>query len=259
MQEKSLQSCFRLDGRVALVTGSSRGLGKGIALELARAGARVAINYANSREDAEQALAELQAIGPTCCLVQADVTNEAGVQRLCDSVAQQLGPIDILVCNATCSQPELPFEEISAEYFQTMFDFFVVSPTLLMRACLPHMKQQRFGRVIQITSEVFALGASPFSAYAAAKGGQIGLSRSLSCELAPCGITVNMVAPGWIPTERHTKAPQQAKDAYKAQVPAGRMGTAAEVGAAVVYFASEEASFVTGQSLSINGGRTVAG
>ncbi len=259
MQENSLHSSFHLDGRVALVTGSSRGLGKGIALELARAGARVAVNYANSHEDAERALAELEEIGPDCCLVQADVTNEADVQRLYKTVAQQLGSIDILVCNATCFQPELPFEEYSVEYFQKMYEFFVVSPTLLMRACLPHMKQQRFGRIVQITSEIFALGASPFSAYAAAKGGQIGLSRSLSSELAPFGITVNMVAPGWIPTERHAKVSQQAKDAYTSQVPAGRMGTAAEVGTAVVYFASDEASFVTGQSLSINGGHTVAG
>ena len=105
-------------------------------------------------------------------------------------------------------------------------------------------------------SEVFQRGVAPFSAYVAAKGGQIGWSRSMSRELAPFGITINMVAPGWIPVERHEKDPQEAKDEYRALIPAGRWGTPQDVAGAVLYFASEEASFVTGQTLCVNGGMT---
>ena len=248
---------FDLRNRVALVTGSSRGLGKAMVLELARAGAKVAINYANSRETAERTLAEVAATGAACCLVQADVTDEGDVAHLCEEVASTLGPIDILVPNATCNQPELPLEEYDWAFFQRMLDFFVKSPVLLTKACLPHMKRQQWGRIVQITSEVFTIGVAPFSAYVAAKGGQVGLSRSLARELAPYGITVNMVAPGWIPVERHAVYSQEAKDNYLTGVPAARWGTPDEVAHAVVYLASNEAAFVTGQSIHVNGGRTV--
>jgi 3-oxoacyl-[acyl-carrier protein] reductase len=118
------------------------------------------------------------------------------------------------------------------------------------------MKQQRWGRIINITSEVFHRAVAPFSAYVAAKGGQIGWSRSMARELAPFGITVNMVAPGWIPVERHANDPQEEKDAYRALIPMRRWGTPQDVADAVLYFASEEASFVTGQTLCVNGGMT---
>lgn len=243
--------------RVALVTGSTRGLGKEIALELARRGARVAMNYANSRTVAERAFADLVAISPNCYLVQGDVTDEKDVTRICREVGEKLGPIDILVPNATCDQPHKPIEEYDWAFFQSMLDFFVKSPVLLAKACVPHMKQQRWGRIIQITSEVFALGVPNFTAYVAAKGGQTGLARSLARELAPWGVTVNMVAPGWIPVERHADDPQEEKDAYLAGIPAARWGTPTDVAAAVAYFASDEAAFVTGQTVSVNGGNSV--
>lgn len=248
---------FRLDGHVALVTGSTRGLGKQIAMGLAHAGARVAMNFANDRALAEAAFAELQRVSPDSCLVQADVTDPACVERMCREVAEQLGPIDILVVNATCSQPELPFEEYDWDFFQSMLDFFVKSPVLLMKSCLPHMKEQRWGRIIHITSEVLALASAPFSAYVAAKGGQTGLALSTARELAGSGITVNMVAPGWIPVERHAHYSTESLDNYKSGVPAGRLGTPSDVAPTVVYLASEEAGFVTGQTLSVNGGNTV--
>jgi 3-oxoacyl-[acyl-carrier protein] reductase len=175
----------QLNGRVALVTGSSRGLGKAMALELARRGASVAMNYCHGRESAERSFAELAAVTKKCRLVQGDVTDAGDVERLCGDVSQQLGPIDVLIVNATCEQPLRPIEDYSWEFFQRMHDFFVKSPVLLTKACLPHMKLQRWGRIIHITSEVFAMGWPNFSAYAAAKGGQTGLARSNAREFAP--------------------------------------------------------------------------
>jgi 3-oxoacyl-[acyl-carrier protein] reductase len=247
---------FSLQGRVAFVTGSTRGLGKQIAIELARQGARVAMNYANCRETAEEAFAELSSVAEQALLVQGDMTDAGDVERACREVRESLGPIDILVVNATGPQPQLPLEEYDWAFFQEMLDFFVKSPVLLTKACLPDMKRRRWGRIIQVTSEVFAAGTPNFSAYVAAKGGQIGLARSLASELAPWGITVNMVAPGWIPVERHADDPQTMKDAYFATIPSGRWGTPADVAAAAAFFASEGASFITGQTVSVNGGRS---
>jgi 3-oxoacyl-[acyl-carrier protein] reductase len=247
-----------LKGRVALVTGSSRGLGKEIALELARRGARVAMNYSHSRETAESAFRELAAVSKDSCLVQGDVTDPAAIERLCSETTERLGPIDVLVINATCPQPMRPIEKYDWDAFQRMLDFFVKSPMLLTKACVPHMKRQRWGRIIHITSEVFAMGWANFSAYAAAKGGQTGLARSLARELAPWGITVNMIAPGWIPVERHADDPQEAKDAYLAEIPAQRWGTPADVAAAAAYLVSDAAGFVIGQTLTVNGGHTVS-
>ena len=173
------------------------------------------------------------------------------------AIEKSLGAVDIIVVNATPAQPQKPIEEYDWDFYQQMLDFFVKSPYMLARRALPGMKQRRHGRLINITSEVFQLGVSPFSAYVAAKGGQIGWSRSMARELAPFGVTVNMIAPGWIPVERHENDPQADKDAYLATVPAGRWGKPEEVGWAAAYLASREAGFVTGQSISVNGGKTV--
>ena len=247
---------FSLTGHVAVVTGSSAGLGKAVALTLGKAGARVAANYAHNQARAERVFAEFRQAGVESILVRCDVTTEEGVEALFRETEAKLGKPDILVVNATCDQPLRPFEEYDWAFHQTMLDFFVKSPYLLTRRGLAHMKARKWGRIVNITSEVFQRAVAPFSAYVAAKGGQIGWSRSMARELAPFGITVNMVAPGWIPVERHEKAPQEAKDAYLREVPAGRWGTPQDVADAVLYFASEEASFVTGQTLCVNGGMT---
>ncbi len=246
-----------LEGRVALVTGSTKGLGREIALEFGRRGVRVAMNYANDRDAAEMAFADLLAVADHAHLVQADATDAGDVERATREVAEALGPIDILVVNATCAQPHRAIEDYDWAFYQTMLDFFVKSPILLTKACLPHMKRQRWGRIIQLTSEVFHLGVPNFTAYVAAKGGQTGLSRSLARELAPWGITVNMISPGWIPVERHADDPHEEKDAYLATIPAGRWGTPADVAAAAAFFASDGAAFITGQTVSVNGGHTV--
>lgn len=248
---------FSLKGRVALVTGSSTGLGKAIAMSLGKAGATVAMNYYNNESRAAEALAEFRAAGCEGKMFRANVIDPDDVQNLYGEIKEKLGPVDILVCNATPDQPLKPIEDYDWEFYQSMLDFFVKSPYLLSMACLPHMKQQKWGRIINITSEVFQLGVSPFTAYVAAKGGQTGFSRSLARELAPDQITVNMVAPGWIPVERHENDPQEDKDGYLATIPMQRWGVPNDVGAAVCFYASDEAAFITGQTVSVNGGTTV--
>jgi len=249
-------ACFSLQGKVALVTGSSTGLGKATAKCLGLAGAKVAVNYANSRSRAEETLAEFRTAGITAELFQADVTSESGIDGMFTAIETSLGPVDIIVANATPAQPLKSIEEYDWDFHQQMLDFFVKSPYLLARRALPGMKARKHGRIINITSEVFLLGVAPFSAYVAAKGGQTGWSRSMCHELAPFGITVNMIAPGWIPVERHKDDPQADKDAYLATVPMQRWGRPEEVGWAAVYLASAEAAFVTGQTIAVNGGKT---
>ena len=251
-------SHFDLSNRVALVTGATRGLGRAISMALGKAGAKVALNYFNDTDCAQRALAEFQKANYAGTLVRADITSEAAVRTMSADITRQLGPVDVVVVNATCAQPQKPIEQYAWTDFQAMLDFFVKSPFLLAQALVPHMKRQRWGRIISIGSEVFQRGNPNFSAYVAAKGAQLGLARSLASELAPSGITVNTISPGWIPVERHESWPQDMKNAYRATIPAGRWGIPDDVAAAVVFLASNEASFITGQNITVNGGLTLA-
>lgn len=248
---------IRLEGRTALVTGATRGLGIAMARALGTAGAKVAMNYANSDATGTAALASLRADGCTAELFKADVTDPSQIADLISRVRGTFGPVDILVLNATPDQPHCPVEKYGWAFCQQMLDFFVKSPFLLTQAVVPEMKARRHGRIINITSEVFAEGVPNFSPYVAAKGAQEGLTRSLARELAPWGITVNSVAPGWIPVERHAGDPQAEKDAYLSTIPAGRWGTPADPATAVAFLASDEAAFINGQSIGVNGGRNV--
>ena len=176
---------FSLDGHVALVTGSTTGLGKITAQHLATAGAKIVVNYANNKERAARAFDELQATGGQSMLVQADVTSEQDVDRMFSLIESEFGPVDIIVANATPDQPLRPIEEYDWEFYQSMINFFIKSPYLLARRALPAMKKKKWGRFINITSEVYHTSVAPFSGYVAAKGGQIGWSRSMASELAP--------------------------------------------------------------------------
>jgi len=248
---------FRLDGRVALVTGASRGLGKAMAFALGKAGAKVAINYANSHEHAQRTFHEFTDAGLQGMLVRANVIDEAEVDRMVTEIEAKLGPVDIAVYNATPDQPLKPIEEYDWAFYQQMLEFFVKSPYLITRRVLPHMKKARHGRIINITSEVFRRGTHPFSAYVAAKGAQTGWSRAMAGELAPWQITVNMVAPGWIPVERHANDPEEMKAGYRKMIPMGHFGLPSDVGGAVTFLASDAAGFITGADIPVNGGMTV--
>jgi 3-oxoacyl-[acyl-carrier protein] reductase len=168
MSHSSAHRCFSLAGRVALVTGSSTGLGKATARCLGLAGAKVAVNYAHAEPRAAAAVAELRAAGVTAELFQADVTSEDEIDAMVTAIEGALGPVDIVVVNATPAQPLKAIEDYDWDFYQQMLDFFVKSPYLLARRALPGMKERRHGRLINITSEVFHLGVSPFSAYVAA-------------------------------------------------------------------------------------------
>ena len=245
-----------LKNHVALITGSTTGLGFGIAKVLGLAGSKIIMNYYNDQERANRAYSDLEAMGCEVTLVRGNAIDEKSVNEIVKEGEEKFGPIDMLVPNATPDQPLRPIEEYDWDFYQQMLDFFVKSPYLLTRATIENMKKSKWGRIINISSEVYQLSVSPFSAYVSAKGGQIGWTRSMSKELAPYGITVNTVNPGWIPTERHDNDPQEDKDNYLEQIPAGRWGTPEDVGEAVAYFASEEASFITGQTLCVNGGNS---
>ena len=245
-----------LKNHVALITGSTTGLGFGIAKVLGLAGSKIIMNYYNDQERANRAYSDLEAMGCEVTLVRGNAIDEKSVNEIVKEGEEKFGPIDILVPNATPDQPLKPIEEYDWDFYQQMLNFFVKSPYLLTRATIENMKKSKWGRIINISSEVYQLSVSPFSAYVSAKGGQIGWTRSMSKELAPYGITVNTVNPGWIPTERHDNDPQEDKDNYLEQIPAGRWGTPEDVGEAVAYFASEEASFITGQTLCVNGGNS---
>ncbi len=246
-----------LSGKVALVTGASRGLGEAMARSLGARGAKVAVNYFGSPDRARGVTEAIRQSGGEADAFKADVRNEAEVNKLVADVASRFGPIDILVVNATGPQPFIPIEDLTWEACLDQLEFFVKSPVLLTKAVIGSMKARRYGRIIQIGSEVFERGVPKFSNYVSAKGAQLGLTRSWSQEFAEWGITVNLVAPGWIPTERHAEDSQESKDEYAAAVPMKHMGDAEDIGETVAFLATEGAKFITGQKISVNGGNTL--
>ena len=249
---------YDLKGKVALVTGGSRGLGAAISTSLGASGAKVAINYFSRSEEAKALRSEITKRGATAEIFQGDVTDEKQVRQLCETVVKIFGPIDILVVNATLVHVHKSIEELVWQDMVDHLQFFVKSPLLLVQQVLPEMKKNKSGRIINIGSEVFEKGIPGFSSYVSAKGAQLGLTRSWANELGPFGITVNLVAPGWIPTEMHNNDPEEMKLDYAKNVPLKRMGEPQDIGEIVAFLASDAAKFITGQRITVNGGNTMA-
>lgn len=241
----------------ALVTGAGRGLGAAIARRLGADGWPVAVNDWPGEEAARKVADDIRAAGGVAAPYVADATDEDAVAGMVADVAADLGPVEVLVVNATGPQPPIAVEDLTWEAHLDQLRFFVKSPTLLVQAVLPAMKARRRGRVIQIGSDLFERALPDMSAYVAAKGAQLGLTRSFARALGPYGITVNYVAPGWIPVERHADVPAEMLADYLAEIPLGRFGRPAEVAATVSYLASDAAAFVTGQRITVNGGHTI--
>ncbi|WP_273127467.1 SDR family oxidoreductase [Metabacillus sp. HB246100] len=246
-----------LNGKIALVTGGSRGLGKKISLSLANAGATVCVNYANNQQAALETVEMIRSTGGKAMMVKADITSEIDVKKMIEEIQETCGgSVDIVVNNATGPQPELSIEESTWEDYLDQLHFFVKAPLLITKEVLPSMKEKGSGRIILIGSEVIQIGNPNFANYVSAKSAQLGLTRSYANELGPHGITVNLVNPGFIPVERHHHLDQEVIDGYRNQVPLRKMGEPEDIGHTVTFIASEEARYITGQSISVNGGNT---
>ena len=243
---------------MALVTGSSRGLGRAIAQRLARDGLAVAVNGVDE-DETFQVAAAIRGDGGTAEAFIADVTDEGQAAGLVAAIGARLGPVSVLVLNATGPQPTAPLAEVTWPDHLAMLEFFVKSPVLLGRAVLPAMLAAHYGRIVNIDSEVADLPPPGSSHYATAKSAQKGLARAWARELAHLGITVNSVAPGFIPVERHANLPPRVLEDYLATVPAGHMGTPDDIANAVSFFSSQGAGFITGQRIVVDGGRSVGG
>lgn len=241
--------------RVALVTGASRGLGAVIARRLAADGWRVAVNYHSDADGAERTVAEIARAGGAGRAFRADVTDEDAVAELVERATRDLGPVLGVVANATGPQPAAELPELSWQQHLDQLTYFVKSPTLLAQATLPAMRECRFGRLVLIGSDMVDRVVPGWSAYSAAKAAEAELARVWARELGPYGVTVNLVAPGWIPVERHDGA--DTTD-YLADVPVGRLGRPDDIAGLVAYLSSDAAGFVTGQCITVNGGHTIA-
>ena len=239
---------FDLADRMALVTGASGGIGGAIARQLHRQGAHVILS--GRRREALDALAE--EFGDRCGVVVADLAAPDGPARLIEA-ADTIGAVDILVNNAGLTRDGLAMR-MKDEDWQTVLDVDLTAGFRLIRGLLRGMMKRRFGRVINITSVVAVTGNPGQANYAAAKAGMIGMAKALAAEVASRGITVNSVAPGFIETAMTDVLADEQKARLLARIPVARLGTGAEIAAAVAYLASDEAAYVTGQTLHVNGG-----
>ena len=244
---------FDLGGRVALVTGGSRGIGRAIALQLAKCGASVAINYNQSRHQAESVQAEVKAQGGTAVTVQADVRVPEEAERMVQETVESLGRLDILVNNAGYNRDTLLLR-MSVEDWDEVMAINLRAVFLCTKPSLRPMMRQRWGRVINIGSVSGLAGNAGQANYAAAKSGLIGFTRAVAREMGSRNVTANLVAPGLIATELTKDIRKEIVDAVMQRLLVGRLGKAEEVAATVAFLASEEASYITGQVLAVDGG-----
>ena len=241
--------------KVALVTGASRGLGAVIARTLAQDGWAVAVNYRSDGESASSVVSAIRSAGGEAVASQFDVTDAEAISAGVAGIAQGLGPVDLVVNNATGPQPNKPLSEQDWQDYEDQLVFFVKAPLLLLKACLPDWRSRGSGRIINIGSEAAETGPVDFAHYAAAKSAMTGMTRSWANELGPDGITVNLVEPGFTPVERHADIADAELNRYREGVPLGRLAKAEDIAGAVAFLASDRADFVTGQRILVNGGR----
>jgi 3-oxoacyl-[acyl-carrier protein] reductase len=242
-----------LDGRVALVTGGSRGIGAAISTELAAAGARVAVNYARDADAAAAVCAQVRDAGGDATAAQGDVSTAEGAAALVAAVESDVGPIDILVNNAGITRDDL-IMRLSDDDWRAVIDTNLGGAFFTCRALSRPMLKRRTGSIVNISSIVGVHGNAGQSNYAASKAGLIGLTKALAKELGGRGIRVNAIAPGYIATELTDALPEQAREAILGNTPLGRLGEPADVARAVRFLCSDAAAFVTGEVIAVDGG-----
>ena len=242
-----------LEGKVALVTGASRGIGRAIALKLAAEGAKVAINYAGNTAKAEEVKAEIEKNGGEAILVQADVADAVAVEAMVNATVEAFGQIDILVNNAGITRDGLMMR-MKDEDFDAVINTNLKGVFYCTKLVSKLMMKKRSGRIINMASVVGLMGNAGQTNYAAAKAGVIGFSKSAAKELAARGITVNMVAPGFIDTDMTAAMTDKAREMTLTGIPLNRMGTPEDVANAVAFLVSDNASYITGQVINVDGG-----
>jgi acetoacetyl-CoA reductase len=240
-----------LDGKVAIVTGGSRGIGAAIAKELARNGAQVVINYQSRTDSAEAVVKEIEEDGGASCALKADVSDLNDIQNLLHEVITRFGKVDILVNNAGITK-DRSFRNLSEEDWNEVINVNLNSIYHTTSAVINHMLEKKSGRIINISSIIGQTGGFGQSNYAAAKAGMVGFTKSLALETAKNGITVNAICPGFIETEMVAAMPDNVKEQMISKIPMKRLGQANEIAEAVLFLA--QANYITGQSINVNGG-----
>ena len=242
-----------MEGRTAIVTGGSRGIGRAICLELARRGANVVFSYAGNSAAAEETLNQLRAMGAKAIALQGDVADAQAAKALVDAAVKELGGLDILVNNAGITRDGLAMT-LKEEDFDAVVATNLKGAFLCAKAAARPMMRARYGRIVNLTSVVALRGNPGQVNYCASKAGLIGMTKSLAKELGSRGITVNAVAPGYIQTDMTADMPDAAKEAMLATIPLSRPGQPEDVARAVAFLAGDEAAYITGQVLQVDGG-----
>lgn len=242
-----------LGGKVAIITGASRGIGRAAAIELAKAGAKVVVNYAGNKAAAEQVLEIIRAEGGEAIMFQADVANAEAVEALVKTTLDAFGRIDILVNNAGITRDNL-LMRMKEEDWDAVMDTNLKGIFNTTKSVSKVMMKQRTGKIINMTSVVGLMGNAGQANYAAAKAGVIGFTKSMAKELASRNITVNAIAPGYITTDMTSGLPEQVKTDLAEKIPLSRLGTPEDIAAAVLFLASDAANYITGQTLNVDGG-----
>lgn len=245
-----------LTGRNALVTGGSRGIGRAVCLELASRGANVAVNCAGNARAAEETAAACRELGVQAFAVQADVSDSAAAGAMVKAVIERFGRLDILVNNAGITRDKLALQ-MKNEDLDAVLDTNLKGAFYCMRAAYRPMMKQRYGRIVNLSSVVGLRGNPGQANYAASKAGLIGMSKSIAKELASRNVTVNLVAPGFIGTDMTAVLPEAAREALLKSIPMARLGQPEDVARAVAFFAAEDAGYITGQVLCVDGGMAV--